>query len=65
MSTTVSTAQPAPSATWGNAVFVDGHVAWVHFNETGKHWWEGDGWNMQAQQLIGHGDFGGGGEVTI
>jgi prepilin-type processing-associated H-X9-DG protein len=49
MSTTVSTAQPAPSATWGNAVFVDGHVAWVHFDETGKHWWEGDGWNMQAR----------------
>jgi prepilin-type N-terminal cleavage/methylation domain-containing protein/prepilin-type processing-associated H-X9-DG protein len=38
-----------PGSGWGNAVFVDGHVAWVHFKETTTDYWEGDDWTMVAQ----------------
>ena len=36
-------------STWGNAVFVDGHCAWVHFKERVTEYWQGDGWTMEAQ----------------
>lgn len=35
--------------TWGHAVFVDGHVSWIHFSETATQFWQGDGWTMIAQ----------------
>jgi prepilin-type N-terminal cleavage/methylation domain-containing protein/prepilin-type processing-associated H-X9-DG protein len=38
-----------PGTAWGNAVFVDGHVAWVHFSETVANYWQGPGWTMKAQ----------------
>lgn len=36
---------------WGHAVFVDGHVAWVHFGEnaSGSNYWCGAGWTMKAK----------------
>jgi prepilin-type N-terminal cleavage/methylation domain-containing protein/prepilin-type processing-associated H-X9-DG protein len=38
-----------PGTCFGNAVFVDGHVSWVHFSETAANWWQGDGWTMKAK----------------
>jgi prepilin-type N-terminal cleavage/methylation domain-containing protein/prepilin-type processing-associated H-X9-DG protein len=37
-----------PGTAWGNAVFVDGHVAWVHFSETLANYWFGPDWTMKA-----------------
>lgn len=37
-----------PGTTWGNAVFCDGHVAWVHFSETTASYWEGADWTLLA-----------------
>jgi prepilin-type N-terminal cleavage/methylation domain-containing protein/prepilin-type processing-associated H-X9-DG protein len=34
---------------WGNCVFVDGHVSWVLFNDSGVDWWEGEGYTFVAQ----------------
>ena len=38
-----------PGSCWGNAVFVDGHVSWVHFSETAANWWQGPDWTMKAK----------------
>ena len=40
-----------PSTTWGNAVFVDGHVSYVHFCETGTSpgYYQGPDWTMKAR----------------
>lgn len=38
-----------PGTGWGNAVFVDGHVAWVHFAESTTSYYEGPDWTMVAQ----------------
>ena len=32
------------SGAWGHAVFVDGHVAWVHFAESSASFWQGQDW---------------------
>jgi prepilin-type N-terminal cleavage/methylation domain-containing protein/prepilin-type processing-associated H-X9-DG protein len=34
---------------WGNAVFVDGHAAWVHFAESTTSYYQGPDWTMVAQ----------------
>jgi len=38
-----------PGTGWSNAVFVDGHAAWVHFKENSTEYWQGDDWTMVAQ----------------
>ncbi|HVM61124.1 MAG TPA: DUF1559 domain-containing protein [Verrucomicrobiae bacterium] len=38
-----------PGSCWGNAVFVDGHVGWVHFSETQDSWYQGPDWTMKAR----------------
>jgi len=40
-----------PSTTWGNAVFVDGHVSYIHFGETGTSpdYYQGSDWTMKAR----------------
>jgi prepilin-type N-terminal cleavage/methylation domain-containing protein/prepilin-type processing-associated H-X9-DG protein len=38
-----------PGTTWGNAVFVDGHVSWVHFGDTATTWYQGVDWTMVAR----------------
>ena len=38
-----------PGTGWGNAVFVDGHAAWVHFAETTASYYQGPDWTMVAQ----------------
>ena len=38
-----------PDKAWGNAAFVDGHASWVHFNEDGVEYWEGDEWTLVAR----------------
>jgi prepilin-type N-terminal cleavage/methylation domain-containing protein/prepilin-type processing-associated H-X9-DG protein len=38
-----------PGTGWGNAVFVDGHAAWVHFAESTTTYYEGPDWTMVAQ----------------
>jgi prepilin-type N-terminal cleavage/methylation domain-containing protein/prepilin-type processing-associated H-X9-DG protein len=38
-----------PGSTWGNAVFVDGHVSWVHFGDTAATWYQGPDWTMAAR----------------
>jgi prepilin-type N-terminal cleavage/methylation domain-containing protein/prepilin-type processing-associated H-X9-DG protein len=38
-----------PGTAWGNAVFVDGHAAWVHFAETTDSYYQGPDWTMIAQ----------------
>ena len=38
-----------PGTCWGNAVFVDGHVSWVHFSEVAANWWQGPDWTMKAK----------------
>jgi len=38
-----------PGTAWGNAAFVDGPVAWVHFNGSGANWYFGPDWTFKAQ----------------
>jgi prepilin-type N-terminal cleavage/methylation domain-containing protein/prepilin-type processing-associated H-X9-DG protein len=38
-----------PGTTWGNAVFVDGHVSWIHLSETLDNYWFGPDWTMKAR----------------
>ena len=40
-----------PGTTWGNGLFVDGHVSWVYFDDIGDpdSFWYGDGWTLVAQ----------------
>jgi prepilin-type processing-associated H-X9-DG protein len=38
-----------PGTCWGNAVFVDGHVNYVHFKEDATEYWHGDGWTWEAK----------------
>jgi len=38
-----------PGTGWGNAVFVDGHAAWVHFAESTASYYQGPDWTMVAQ----------------
>jgi prepilin-type processing-associated H-X9-DG protein len=35
--------------TLAHALFVDGHVNWVHFSENASQYWQGDDWTMEAQ----------------
>jgi prepilin-type N-terminal cleavage/methylation domain-containing protein/prepilin-type processing-associated H-X9-DG protein len=37
-----------PGTTWGNAVFVDGHVSYIHFSETAANYYFGPDWTMVA-----------------
>ena len=38
-----------PGTTWGNAVFVDGHVSWVHFGDSATSYYQGPDWTMAAR----------------
>jgi prepilin-type N-terminal cleavage/methylation domain-containing protein/prepilin-type processing-associated H-X9-DG protein len=38
-----------PGTAWGNAVFVDGHVSWVHFGESATSYYQGPDWTMKAR----------------
>jgi prepilin-type N-terminal cleavage/methylation domain-containing protein/prepilin-type processing-associated H-X9-DG protein len=38
-----------PGTTWGNAVFVDGHVSWIHFGDSAANYYQGPDWTMKAQ----------------
>ncbi len=38
-----------PGTTWGNAVFVDGHVSWIHFGDTAANYYQGPDWTMVAK----------------
>jgi len=38
-----------PGSAWGNAVFVDGHVAWVLFGTTTTTYYQGPDWTLVAQ----------------
>lgn len=38
-----------PGTTWGHAVFVDGHAAWVHFSESAASYYKGSDWTMEAR----------------
>lgn len=37
-----------PGDSWGNAVFVDGHVSFVHFKQSANDWYEGEDWTLAA-----------------
>jgi prepilin-type N-terminal cleavage/methylation domain-containing protein/prepilin-type processing-associated H-X9-DG protein len=37
-----------PGTTWGNAVFVDGHVSWIHFGDSAANYYQGPDWTMVA-----------------
>jgi len=38
-----------PGTAWGNAVFADGHAAWVHFGEKTTSYYQGPDWTLIAQ----------------
>jgi prepilin-type N-terminal cleavage/methylation domain-containing protein/prepilin-type processing-associated H-X9-DG protein len=38
-----------PGTTWGNAVFVDGHVCWIHFGDSAANYYKGPDWTMKAR----------------
>ena len=38
-----------PGTTWGNAVFVDGHVSWVYFGDSATFYYQGPDWTMKAR----------------
>ncbi len=38
-----------PGTAWGNAVFVDGHVSYVHLRETVANYWQGPDWTFRAE----------------
>jgi prepilin-type N-terminal cleavage/methylation domain-containing protein/prepilin-type processing-associated H-X9-DG protein len=39
-----------PGTGWGNAVFVDGHAAWVHFAESTTSYYAGPDWTLIARE---------------
>lgn len=38
-----------PGSTWGNAVFVDGHVSWIYFGDSASFYYQGPDWTMKAR----------------